>query len=57
LFPFHVLEQFLHWHHCHRPINEHRPLGYLILAADGLHNLIGVWRSVARSSSIYSSAK
>jgi zinc and cadmium transporter len=41
LFSFHVLEQFLHWHHCHRPINEHRPLGYLILAADGLHNLIG----------------
>ncbi|MCV7151479.1 ZIP family metal transporter [Mycolicibacterium pyrenivorans] len=38
---FHVLEQFLHWHHCHRPIGEHRPLGYLILAADGLHNLIG----------------
>ncbi|MGV0872012.1 ZIP family metal transporter [Mycolicibacterium sp. XJ879] len=38
---FHVLEQFLHWHHCHRPIDEHRPIGYLILAADGLHNLIG----------------
>jgi zinc and cadmium transporter len=40
-FSFHVLEQFLHWHHCHRPVSEHRPLGYLILAADGLHNLIG----------------
>jgi zinc and cadmium transporter len=38
---FHVLEQFLHWHHCHRPVNQHRPLGYLILTADGLHNLIG----------------
>lgn len=38
---FHLLEQFLHWHHCHRPIHAHRPLGYLILAADGLHNLIG----------------
>lgn len=38
---FHILEQFLHWHHCHRPIDAHRPLGYLILAADGLHNLIG----------------
>lgn len=25
LFSFHVLEQFLHWHHCHRPIREHRP--------------------------------
>ncbi|MDW5611334.1 ZIP family metal transporter [Mycolicibacterium vanbaalenii] len=38
---FHVLEQFLHWHHCHRPVSRHRPLGYLILMADGLHNLIG----------------
>ncbi|AXT86869.1 zinc transporter [Aeromicrobium sp. A1-2] len=41
LFAFHVLEQFLHWHHCHRPVSEHQPLGYLILAADGVHNLIG----------------
>ena len=43
LFSFHVLEQFLHWHHCHRPPREHdhQPLGYLVLAADGLHNLIG----------------
>ncbi len=41
VFSFHVLEQFLHWHHCHRPVGEHRPLGYMILAADGLHNLIG----------------
>lgn len=41
LVSFHVLEQFLHWHHCHRPVNEHQPLGYLILAADGVHNLIG----------------
>jgi zinc and cadmium transporter len=39
---FFVLEQFLHWHHCHRTDHSgHRPLGYLILLADGLHNLIG----------------
>jgi zinc and cadmium transporter len=39
---FFVLEQFLHWHHCHRATHDqHRPLGYLILLADGLHNLIG----------------
>ena len=38
---FLVLEQFLHWHHCHRAYGTHRPVGYLILAADGLHNLIG----------------
>jgi zinc and cadmium transporter len=41
LFSVFVLEQYLHWHHCHRPVAEHRPLGHLILAADGLHNLIG----------------
>lgn len=41
LLSFLVLEQFLHWHHCHRPVADHRPLGYLILVADGLHNFIG----------------
>ena len=35
------LEQFLHWHHCHRAPSEHRPLTYLILIADTLHNFIG----------------
>ena len=39
---FFVLEQFLHWHHCHHTRHDdHRPLGYLILLADGLHNFIG----------------
>jgi zinc and cadmium transporter len=39
---FFALEQFLHWHHCHHTKHtDHRPLGYLILLADGLHNLIG----------------
>ncbi len=39
---FYVLEQFLHWHHCHRDSAECKPaLGYLILIGDGLHNLIG----------------
>ncbi len=38
---FFVLEQFLHWHHCHRSIGRHGPLGYLILIADGAHNFIG----------------
>jgi zinc and cadmium transporter len=38
---FFVLEQFLHWHHCHQPLPKHRPVGYLILLADGLHNLLG----------------
>jgi zinc and cadmium transporter len=39
---FYVLEQYLHWHHCHRGAEcERQPLGTLILVADGLHNLIG----------------
>lgn len=41
LLSFFVLQQYLHWHHCHRPVEAHRPVGYLILVADGLHNLIG----------------
>lgn len=39
---FFVLEQFLHWHHCHLAPGEHKqPLTYLILIADGIHNFIG----------------
>lgn len=41
MFAFFVLEQFLHWHHCHRPVEAHRPIGYMILVADGLHNFAG----------------
>lgn len=41
LFSFFLLEQYLHWHHCHRSVSEHRPLGYLILVADGVHNFVG----------------
>lgn len=37
---FFVLEQYLQWHHCHRRISKHRPLGVLILLADAVHNLI-----------------
>jgi zinc and cadmium transporter len=39
---FFGLEQFLHWHHCHRAFAECRkPLTYLILVGDGLHNFLG----------------
>lgn len=39
---FFLLEQFLQWHHSHRPDRTvRRPLGYLILLADALHNFIG----------------
>jgi len=39
---FFALEQFLHWHHCHRASNDCRkPLTYLILIGDGLHNFLG----------------
>ena len=37
-----ALEQFLHWHHCHRATAQcKQPLTYLILIGDGLHNFIG----------------
>ena len=36
------LEQFLHWHHCHRAAADCKePLTYLILLGDGLHNFLG----------------
>jgi len=43
---FFALEQFLHWHHCHRHTadceqRERRPMGTLVLVADGLHNFTG----------------
>jgi zinc and cadmium transporter len=39
---FFGLEQFLHWHHCHRAFADCRkPLTYLILIGDGLHNFLG----------------
>lgn len=38
---FFLLEQFIHWHHCHKAPSEHKqPVTYLILAADGLHNFL-----------------
>jgi zinc and cadmium transporter len=39
---FFALEQFLHWHHCHRAEAAcKKPLTYLILIGDGLHNFLG----------------
>lgn len=39
---FFLLEQFIHWHHCHKIPSEHKaPVTYLILISDGLHNFIG----------------
>ena len=39
---FFALEQLLHWRHCHRSVADtRRPLTYLILVGDGLHNYIG----------------
>jgi len=38
---FYILEQFIHWHHCHKETHDHKkPVSYLILIADGVHNLI-----------------
>jgi zinc and cadmium transporter len=39
---FFILEQFLHWHHCHRESAACKsPATYLILLADTVHNFIG----------------
>lgn len=39
---FFALDQLLEWHHCHRPPSDHvRPLGPLLLVADGVHNFLG----------------
>ena len=39
---FFALEQLLHWHHCHRAeAHCRKPLTYLVLIGDGLHNFIG----------------
>ena len=39
---FLALEQFLHWHHCNRADAMcRRPMGYLILIGDALHNFLG----------------
>jgi zinc and cadmium transporter len=36
------LEQLLHWHHCHRASADCRkPVTYLVLVGDALHNLLG----------------
>ena len=39
---FLLLEQILHWHHCHRKETHcKKPQTYLILIGDGIHNFIG----------------
>lgn len=39
---FLLLEQLLHWHHCHREETLcKKPQTYLILIGDGIHNFIG----------------
>lgn len=39
---FLALEQFLHWHQAHRaPTDARKPVTYLILIGDAIHNLLG----------------
>lgn len=39
---FFALEQLLHWHHAHRAYADgRRPVTYLLLIGDGLHNFLG----------------
>lgn len=38
---FLILEQFIHWHHCHRLPSEHKkPVTYLVLISDAIHNFL-----------------
>ena len=37
---FFVLEGFLQWHHHHSSTHEHRPVSYLVLLSDTVHNFI-----------------
>jgi zinc and cadmium transporter len=37
---FFVVEKFIHWHHCGREECSIKPVGYLNLLGDGLHNFI-----------------
>lgn len=38
---FFLLEQFIHWHHCHKMPSEHqKPFTYLVLISDSVHNFI-----------------
>jgi zinc and cadmium transporter len=37
---FFVLEQFIHWHHCHKVRHEIKAFSYLNLIGDGVHNFI-----------------
>jgi zinc and cadmium transporter len=40
---FYLLEQFIHWHHCHKTPSEHNqeePFTYLILLSETVHNFI-----------------
>lgn len=39
---FFLMEQFINWHHCHEtPCAHTKPVTYLILIADALHNFLG----------------
>lgn len=37
---FFMVEKFIHWHHCGREECEIKPVGYLNLLGDGLHNFM-----------------
>lgn len=39
---FFIFEQFITWHHCHKTPHNHsiKPVSYMILFGDGLHNLL-----------------
>ncbi len=37
---FFVIERYIHWHHCHKEHTDVRPITYLNLIGDGIHNIL-----------------
>jgi len=59
IFFFFILEKYFHWHHCHKSDHDNncdeqiKPVGYLTLFADSIHNVLdGVLISVGFSANI-----
>lgn len=47
---FFVLEQLLHWHHCHRAVDEHDPWACSSSSPTGCTTSSAAWPSPGRSS-------
>ena len=47
---FFIMERFVHWHHEHHDHTEHeKPVAYLVLIGDGIHNFFHDYCTVFRA--------